>query len=174
MFVNILTRRGALVALIGVGAAALAACNAPQPTAIQPHPGALKVKIARINVDTSGLLAQSGDPTASWVQSTLPGLLAQSFAPYMAPGDPNGATLNVQIASISLGTVGGAAGAIDWMKGSATLSGGGATTTTVKLNATTTYISSPVDDTLWQQALQGRVQALSQSFAYWLPRKFNL
>ena len=53
--------------------------------------------------------------------------LARAFAPFMAPGDPNGATLTVQVSQIALGAVGGATGAIDTVEGAATLKGGGAT-----------------------------------------------
>ncbi len=104
------------------------------------------------------------------MQQALPGQLAQAFAANMAPGDPSGATLRVRINSIYLGQ-GGPADP-DSMKGAATLSGSAARQT--KLRATSTYIPSPVDQTLVEQAMQGRVQALSQSFAYWLKRKWRL
>ena len=42
-----------------------------------------------------------GDPTAAWVEQALPGALAQSLAPYMAPGDRGGATLVARIDSTS-------------------------------------------------------------------------
>jgi len=61
------------------------------------------------------------------------------------------------------------------MRGVATLSGGaGGAPRQTRLRATSTYIPSPVDQALWEQAMQGRVQALSQSFAYWLKRKWRL
>ncbi len=60
------------------------------------------------------------------------------------------------------------------MKGIATLSGGaGGAPRQTRLRATSTYILSPVE-ALWEQALHGRVQALSQSFAYWLERKWGV
>ncbi len=58
------------------------------------------------------------------------------------------------------------------MRGVATLTGSAARQT--RLRATSTYIPSPVDQALWEQALHGRVQALSQSIAYWLKRKWGL
>ena len=58
------------------------------------------------------------------------------------------------------------------MKGMATLSGSAARQ--IKLRATSTYIPSPVDQTLVEQALHGRVSELSQSFAYRLKRRMGL
>lgn len=179
-----LTRRGALAAL---AAAALTACNAPQQAAVQSRPAAAKpaapaqpaapatpaVKIATITVDTSALPALSSDPTAAWVQSALPGALARALEPNMAPGDPDGATLDVQISSVVLGMI-GAGSAIDSISGVATLSGGGAAPTTVTLDATAAYAASPSDQTLWQPARQRRIDALTRAFADWLPRKLQL
>ena len=51
-----------------------------------------------------------GDPTAAWVQQALPGALAQSLAPYMAPGDRNGATLVARIDYLYLGPSSGGPG----------------------------------------------------------------
>ena len=107
------------------------------------------------------------------MQQALPGQLAQAFAANMAPGDPNGAALRVRIDSIYLGQ--GRPADPDLMKGVATLSGGGGgAPRQTHLRATSTYIPSPVDQTLVEQALQGRVQMLSQSFAYGLKRKWRL
>jgi hypothetical protein len=165
-----LTRRAALIAL-GAGAAfGLAACNTTQTAAVQPQAAQSGLRIGAIEVNTAPLLAQSGNPTAQWVQQQLPGLLAQDLAASMAPGDPSAATLRVRIDSIYLG--GGGPADPDTMKGVATLSG--SATRQTKLRATSTYIPSPVDQTLVEQALHGRVSELSQSFAYWLKRKMGL
>ena len=51
-----------------------------------------------------------GDPTAAWVEEALPGALAQSLAPYMAPGDRSGATLVARIDYLYLGPSGGGGG----------------------------------------------------------------
>jgi hypothetical protein len=168
-----LTRRGALIALAGLGAAALAACDPPRQAAVQPQPGAATLKIAAIAIDTSALSGVSGEATAGWVQSALPGQLAKAFEPYMAPGDPDGARLSVQISSVLLGMV-GAAPAIDSISGAATLSGGRSATTAVTLDATTAYSASPADQTLSEPSQRRRVEALTRAFAYWLPRKFDL
>ena len=58
------------------------------------------------------------------------------------------------------------------MNGVATLSGSPARQ--AKVRAVATYIANPSDQALWEQALQGRVQALSQSFAYTLKRRWRL
>lgn len=89
----------------------------------------------------------------------------------MAPGDPGEATLSVTINSIYLG--GGGPADPDIISGVATLSGGAGPARRTRLRATSTYISSPVDQALVEQALQGRVQALSQAFAYWLKKKIR-
>jgi hypothetical protein len=170
MATHVLARRAALVAFGVWAVAGLSACNtAPTPSVQSTASG---FRIGSIQVNTAPLVAQSGNPTASWAQQALPGQLAQSFAPVMAPGDPSGATLNVRIDSIYLGE--GGAGDPDRIRGAATLSGGGAPTRTARVRTIAVYIPSPVDQSLPEQALQGRVQALSQSFAYSLAKKLRL
>ena len=56
----------------------------------------------------------------------------------------------------------------DRMRGVATLSG-----QTISVRAISTYYSSPTDQALPEQALQGRVQALAVAFAYRLKRKLH-
>ena len=170
--VQSLSRSAALAALGACALASLCGCaptNAPAVQAAQPTSA---FHISNIEVNTAPLLAQSGNPTAKWVQQALPGQLAQAFAANMAPGDPNGATLSVRVDSVYLG--GGGPADPDRMRGVATLSGGAGPARQTRLRATSTYIPSPVDQTLVEQALQGRVQALSQSFAYWLKRRWRL
>jgi hypothetical protein len=55
------------------------------------------------------------------------------------------------------------------MKGVAALNG-----RQTRLRATSTYFPSPTDQALPEQALQTRVTALSQAFAYELRRKMRL
>ncbi len=168
------TRGAALFSLAAIAAAALSACNTPQTAAVPLQPAAQRpapgVHIGAIQVDTAPLLAQVGNPTASWAQQALSVQLAQTLASRMAPGDPGAATLTVSVDSIYLGQ-GGPADP-DSMKGMATLSGSAARQ--IKLRATSTYIPSPVDQTLVEQALHGRVSELSQSFAYRLKRRMGL
>jgi hypothetical protein len=166
-----LSRRAALAALGACALAGLGGCaptNAPTAQAAGPTSA---FHISNIEVNTAPLLAQSGNPTAQWAQAALPGALAQAFAANMAPGEAGGATLSVRIDSIYLG--GGGPADPDIMKGVATLTGGGGPARKTRLRATSTYIANPVDQTLVEQALQGRVQALSQAFAYWLQRKWG-
>ena len=94
------------------------------------------------------------------------GALAKAFAARMAPGDPSAATLGVRINSIYLGR-GGPADP-DTMNGVATLNRRRAS-----VRATAIYISNPTDQALPEQALQGRVNALCQAFAYWLATKMR-
>lgn len=156
------------------GAAGLSGCNTAQTPAVQtqaqPQPTS-GFRISAIEVNTAPLLAESGNPTASWAQQALTAQLAEAFAASMAPGDPGEATLSVTINSIYLG--GGGPADPDIISGVATLSGGAGPARRTRLRATSTYISSPVDQALVEQALQGRVQALSQAFAYWLKKKIR-
>ena len=161
---HVLTRRAALASFAAFTAAGLIGCNTTQTAPVQSQ--AAGFRIGAITVNTAPLLAQSGNPTADWAQQALPGALAQAFAAHMAPGDPSGGTLNVRIDSIYLG--GGGPGDPDGMRGVATLNG-----RQISLRATATYISSPTDQALPEQALQGRVQALAVAFAYRLKRKLG-
>ena len=165
-----ISRRATLVGFSAFAASGLSGCNTPQTAAVPVQtaaPAAISgYRIANISVDTAPLVAQSGNPTAQWAQDALPGALAQAFASHMAPGDPSGETLRVRIDSIYLG--GGGPADPDRIKGVATLNG---RRTTVR--ATSTYIPNPTDQALVEQALHGRVTALSQAFAYWLARKWR-
>jgi hypothetical protein len=166
----VLPRRAALAAFGVWVAAGLSGCNTAPTPAVQSV--ASGFRISAIAVNTAPLVAQSGNPTASWAQQALPGQVAQAFAPVMAPGDPSGATLNVRIDFIYLGE--GGPGDPDQMRGAATLSGGAVPTRVTRVRAIAIYIPSPVDQSLPEQAFQGRVQALAQSFAYSLAKKLRL
>ncbi len=89
-----LTRRAALAAL-GACFASWAKC-----ASALAQPG---LRIRAIKVDVSPIRASMGDPTAAWVEQALPGALARALAPYMAPGDRNGATLVARIDYLYLG-----------------------------------------------------------------------
>ena len=91
-----LTRRAALAAL-----GALVSSSLAEMPAALAQPG---LRIRAIKVDVSPIRASMGDPTAAWVEEALPGALAQSLAPYMAPGDRNGATLVARIDYLYLGS----------------------------------------------------------------------
>jgi hypothetical protein len=148
---NVLTRRGALVSFGAFVAAGLSGCNTTPSGGIQPGTAS---GLSAIEVDTSSLLP----PTAGWVQQSLPGELAQVVG--------SGSPLHVRIDAVYMG--GGGQGDPDRMRGVAT-SGG----RTISVRATSTYTPSPTDQALPEQALQGRVQALSVAFAYRLKRKMG-
>ena len=165
------TRRAALLGAGVFGAALLGACNAPQGPGIQTQaamqPTAPGIHIGAVQIDTSPLVAQVGNPTAAWAQQALPGQFARALASRMAPGDPGAATLSVVVNSIYLGN-GGPANP-DIMTGAVTLNG-----RQTPIKAVSTYFPNPTDQALPEQALQGRVQDLSQAFAYRVRRKLHL
>ncbi len=165
MAIYVLTRRAALLSFGALVAAGLAGCNTTPTAGVQPA-AASGLRIGAVNVDTTPLVAYVGNPTAGWAQQALPGAFAQAFGARIAPGDPGAATLNVRIDTLYLG--GGGPGDPDRMRGVATLGGH-----TINVRAVSTYFSSPTDQALPEQALQGRVQELAVAFAYRLKRKLG-
>ncbi len=159
MLGNVLTRRAALVSLAAFAAGGLSACNTT-PSAGIPPMAASGAGVGAIGVDTTPLVAYVGNPTAGWVQQSLPGALARVLGS-RAPGG-----LHVRIDTLYLGN--GGPGDPDRMRGVAILGG-----RTINVLATSTYWPSPTDQALPEQALQGRVQALSVAFAYRLRRKIG-
>jgi hypothetical protein len=165
----VVSRRIALFGLGAFASAGLAGCNttqAPVPSAVggPTLAAAAGYRIASIAVDTTPLVAQSGNPTAEWAQESLPGALAQAFARHMAPGDPSGGALSVVVNSIYLG--GGGPADPDRMRGVATFNG-----QQWSVLATSTYFPNPTDQALVEEALQDRVNSLSVAFAFWLKRR---
>jgi hypothetical protein len=154
MLKNLLTRRAAFVGLCAFAAAALAGCNTTPSAGIQPMADSGG---GAISVDTTPLVAYVGNPTAGWVQQSLPGQLAQVLGPR---------ALHVRIDTLYLGN--GGPGDPDRMRGVATLGG-----RTINVRAISTYWQTPTDQALPEQAIQGRVQALSTAFAYRLKRKLG-
>ena len=166
-----LTRRAALAAL---GALALPPVVAVRSAQLQPG-----LRIRAIKVDVSPLRASMGDPTAAWVQQALPGALAHALAPYMAPGDRNGATLVARIDYLYLGPSSGGPGFFrqtqDTINGTLLVKGPrGGVVARVPLTAISSYFPMAVDQALVERALQGRVVALAQAFAGWAPRQLGL
>jgi hypothetical protein len=158
MLGNVLTRRAALVGLAAFAAGGLSACNTTPSAGIQPM--AASGAGGAIDVNTTPLVAYVGNPTAGWVQQSLPVALARILGP-AATG-----RLHVRIDTLYLGN--GGPGDPDRMRGVAVLGG-----QTRKVRATSTYFPTPTDQALPEQALQGRVQALSVAFAYRLKRKMG-
>jgi hypothetical protein len=167
-----LSRRAALAAL---GALVLPTTQMRSPLA---QPG---LRIRAIKVDVSPIRASMGDPTAAWVEEALPGALAQALAPYMAPGDRNGATLIARIDYLYLGPSSGGGGDFggfrrtqDTINGTLVLKGPRGVVANVPLRAISSYFPMAVDQALVERALQGRVTALAQAFAGWAPRQLGL
>ena len=165
-----LTRRATLAAL---GALLL---SAAQMRSALAQPG---LRIRAIKVDVSPIRASMGDPTAAWVEEALPGALAQSLGPHMAPGDRNGTTLVARIDYLYLGTSSGGPGFFrqtqDTIVGSLLLRGPrGRAIANVPLRAISSYFPMAVDQALVERALHGRVTALAQAFAGWAPRELGL
>jgi hypothetical protein len=167
-----LTRRTAIAAL---GALVLPALAETPSASAQPG-----LRIRAIKVDVSPIRQSMGDPTAAWVEQALPGALAQSLAPYMAPGDRNGATLVARIDTLYLGPSSGGGGfggfrrTQDTINGTLLLRGPRGTVANVPLRAISSYFPMAVDQTLVERALEGRVTALAQAFAGWAPRELGL
>jgi hypothetical protein len=167
-----LTRRAAIGAL---GALVLPAMAQMRSASAQPG-----LRIRAIKVDVSPIRASMGDPTAAWVEHALPGALAQSLAPYMAPGDRNGATLVARVDYLYLGPSSGGGGfggfrrTQDTINGTLLLRGPRGVVANVPLRAISTYFPMAVDQTLVERALEGRVTALAQAFAGWAPRELGL
>lgn len=159
--------RSSLAGLCGLALIGLAGCAPMNPSA--QTPGASGIRIASVAVNTSPLQAQSGATTAQWAQQALTAAFAQGLAADMASGDAAARTLSVRVNAIILGTVGPGGTATDTIRGTATLNGA-----PVPIRATTSYVPLSVDTALWEQALQGRVQTLSQAFAFTVKRKFGL
>jgi hypothetical protein len=166
-----LTRRAAL--------AALGALVLPMTAGIRSAMAQPGFRIRAIKVDVSPIRASMGDPTAAWVEQALPGALAQALAPYMAPGDRNGATLVARIDTLYLGSSSGGPGFFnqtqDTINGTLLVKGPrGGVAANVPLRAIASYIPMAVDQALVERALEGRVTALAQAFAGWAPRELGL
>jgi hypothetical protein len=158
---NVLTRRAALLSLGAFASAGLAGCNTTPTAGVQPGT-ASGLSIGAIEVDTTTLVAYVGNPTAGWAQQALPGAIAQA----LGSGAPGGSPLHVRINTLYLG--GGGPADPDRMRGVATLGA-----RTINVRAASIYFSSPTDQALPEQALQGRVQALAVAFAYRLKTRLG-
>jgi hypothetical protein len=137
------------------------------------------VRFRNIVVDVAPLLATSGDPTAAWVEESLPGLLAHAFGPYLAPGDRSGATLIAQIDWVYLGPSSGGTGPLgssqDTIKGVLLVQGPrGSVAAETPLRATSNYFPMAVDQALVVQSNHDRIVKLAQAFAQWAPGQLGL
>ena len=119
-----------------------------------------------VHVDVQPLRANAGDPTATWVQEDLPRDLAQALAGRMAS---NGAPLTVRIDYLTLGPQTGemlhAGASLDNILGVAVIGG-----RELPVRATTSYYTTPVDQTMIERSNRERVAQLSQALAFWIAR----
>ena len=115
-----------------------------------------------IRVDVTPLRESAGDPTAAWVERDLPAALAQSMA-----GHVPGGGLIVRIDTLTLGPNNGAAihsnQSWDNIGGVAIVNGA-----QIPVRATSSYLSSPIDQTMIEQSNHDRVSAVAQALAYWI------
>ena len=167
MSTRAVTRRAALSAVAGLAFVPVAALAQPS------------VRFRSIQVDVGPLRANLGDPTAAWVEEALPGLLAQAFAPYFAPGDRNGAALIAQIHSLFLGPSSGGTGpqgsSQDTIAGVLIVHGPrGSVAAETPLQAISTYYPMAVDQPLRVESNHDRIVALAQNFARWAPGQIGL
>ncbi|HEX9168972.1 MAG TPA: hypothetical protein VF886_08605, partial [Roseiarcus sp.] len=119
-----------------------------------------------VHVDVQPLRANAGDPTATWVQEDLPRDLAQALAGRMAR---DGAPLTVRIEYLTLGPQTGemlhAGASLDNILGVAVIGG-----RELPVRATTSYYTTPVDQTMIERSNRERVAQLSQALAFWIAR----
>ena len=148
-----LIRRAAIAAC---GAFALLGAVACQNALAQPG-----LPIRNIQVDVTPLRATVGEPTASWVQESLPDQLAKALAGRMSP---KGSTLVVRIDSLTLGPNKDSR-AWDNIGGVAIIGG-----VRRPVRATSRYWASAIDQTMFEESNRQRVTQLVQTLAYWLAR----
>ncbi len=122
--------------------------------------------VRNIRVDVSPLRATAGDPTATWVEQELPRRLAQALAGRLTP---KGGTLIVRIDTLTLGPNSGATihgGSSPDNIGGVAMIGG----RQWPVRATSTYYTSPIDQTMIDQSNHYRVSQLVQALVFWLSR----
>ena len=115
-----------------------------------------------IRVDVTPLRANAGDPTAAWVERELPGALWSALAG-RTPRGP----LIVRIDFLTLGpnTPASVHGGSSPDNISGVVYIGGAR---IPVRATTSYMSSPVDQTMIEQSNHARVSQLVETLAFWI------
>jgi hypothetical protein len=124
------------------------------------------VPIRNIRVDVGPLRANAGEPTATWTEQELSRRLSRALAGRLSP---KGQTLTVRIDYVTLGPNTGATlhggSSPDNIIGVATLGGA-----QWPVRATSTYMSSPVDQTMVAESNHYRVSQLAEALVYWLVR----
>jgi hypothetical protein len=117
-----------------------------------------------IRVDVQPLRANAGDPTATWVEQDLQAQLAQALAGRITR---DGAPLTVRINYLTLGPQTGemlhAGASLDNILGVAVIGG-----QETPIRATSSYYSTPVDQTMIERSNRERVSQLTQALTYWI------
>jgi hypothetical protein len=128
-------------------------------------PGAFARRLVQpggIRVDVTPLRQNAGDPTATWVERELPRALQRALAG-RAPRGP----LIVRIDTLTLGpnepaSIHGGSSP-DYIGGVAFID-----RAEIPVRATTSYMASPIHQTMIEQSNHERVSQLVQAFAYWI------
>ena len=144
--------------------AAIAACGAFALVTLMRVGAALaqsRLPVGAIRVDVAPLRANSGDPTATWVEQELPRQLAEALSGRLTP---KGATLVVRIDTLTIGPNKDDR-AWDNISGVATIGGVGR-----PVRATSRYWASAIDQTLFEQSNHARVSAVVRALAFWIAR----
>ena len=117
-----------------------------------------------VRVDVQPLRANAGDPTATWVQQDLTSQLAQALAGRIGHDGP---PLTVRIDYLTLGPQTGemlhAGASLDNILGVAVIGG-----QETPIRATSSYYSTPVDQTMIEVSNRERVSQLTQALTYWI------
>jgi hypothetical protein len=149
------------VAIAACGAFALVAGVAGKPALAQKGR-----PVRNIRVDVAPLRANAGEPTATWAEQALSRRLAQALSGRLTA---KGGTLTVRIDYLTFGPNTGATihggSSPDNIEGVAMLDG-----MQWPVRATTSYMASPIDQTMIEQSNHYRVAELAEAMAFWIAR----
>jgi hypothetical protein len=140
---------------------AIAACSAFALLLTIACQNALAQSVRNIQLDVAPLRASAGDPTASWVQESLPDQIAKALAGRVSS---KGGALVVRIDYLTLGPIKDGA-AWDNISGVAVIGG-----VPRPVRATARYQASATDQVLFEQSNHTRVTQLVQALTFWLAR----
>ncbi len=166
MDASLISRRSALTALAGlIVTRSLARAQGARPA-----------RFSAIIVDVGPLRAKGDTITADWIESVLPGMMRQSFAPYLAPGDRRAPVLRGRVDLVQLGSPGSSGGAligdaaVDWIEGAGVVGGRDGAVYPLT-SAVQAHVEEP--DATGQQG-RLRINNLALAFAHWLPGQMGL
>jgi hypothetical protein len=135
------------------------------------------VRLRDIRVDVWPLRGSAGDQIADWVEDELPRDLMKALAPYIAPGERNGASLLARVEDVDFGAAAGGRGSgglTDSIEGVLIVGSRGGLAARTPLRAVASYQPSAVDQPLFAEAYHSRVAALAEAFAGWAPRQLGI